>query len=796
MDIKIKLPSIKDLPKPRLIREKGSYGMIDLYDNDISSEVCSVYNEAKKLVPFDEYRNPYWDFLLLSDNFFFGLGQYKKTHTDKYAQELYSIIFKFIDNIFFVRKIGNFSLSYYITFKQYFKQPRKNKKSLFISNILYSSLLEEYLFYNEFNNNFSHTEKITNLFLKNHHYQQSENIEEDIKIFKKEKKEIKLIEYHYSVCDIVSLLNINMENKYDDIFINASVYIWSNKENTSFINAHSRFNLILLAISKLKKNGRLFFYLTKLDSQLVCDLIALLQFYFEEIEIIKPATTRVISDFKLIACSKFKGINDIKKYQDLITLSQEWHGTESSCGLDIKEGPSKDKEYVTKIFNYKNNLQFIKDFIVQEDIVKLETFRKMIDNYHYVKNGGGERAEKNLILKIFRRSLDFLKKNNIPLKIKYTNFNKELLDVEFNQNFSDYIRNFNKTDSKITMKKKDYNFKDLDYIENRLKIYKRRQDYMDDKRHYDISKIFLKPYHNLKNIIGKKLGIKISQGFIKMYEILNLFNILPSKRHIKTFHACEAPGQFIMACKYYLKKNNPNISWDWNAQSLSPSFTSALKDDYKLMERNPDKWDFAPDHSGDITKIENIKYYAKYLKEVDLVTFDCGENYSDYFKATYQDKISIDLNIASILMILNGLKKSSNFVIKVFLPQNSKFIISLNYLLYKSFENLHIYKPLQNPNSSEIYLIGKNYRPLEDKIINKLFDYYQKNDYDSFLFDFEKKFISDYESNMVHFTQKNINALTSLIYYDESYDTFKKNNSYVRELQNKNISMWLKKFKI
>ena len=44
------------------------------------------------------------------------------------------------------------------------------------------------------------------------------------------------------------------------------------------------------------------------------------------------------------------------------------------------------------------------------------------------------------------------------------------------------------------------------------------------------------------------------------------------------------------------------------------------------MKDFPDRWIFGDkkDDTGDISKSENIKFYNKYCKDIELLTSDCG----------------------------------------------------------------------------------------------------------------------------------------------------------------------------
>lgn len=803
MSIIIPLPHIENL-EIKLNKTKNSYKVFNIDNSKESEELYSKYLEAKNLKPFGEYKNPYWDFLLLSDNYFFGLGRYNKTHTNIYAQELYKIIYKFTETIFISKEMGKISLTYYPIYKKFI--PSKASKNLFMINKFSLDMFEEYLFFSEYNNHYSYDEENNLIFLKIHTFDKEDIIEEsteDIIRFMKKKPEVKFNIYDENICNLDYFENFVKNNDYrklDNLMIDSDIYLWENKKNRAYYASQGFFNIVIISLENLKKNGNIILKLGSINSQLSLDLIALLQIYFEEVFIIKSSTSRVISDDKILVGKKFLGIKDIEYFLNLKNVLRNWYNYEKSCGLDIKTEPIEGKYYITSIFNYKGNYQNYKDFIDQENNIKFKNFEKIIENYNYVKNEfyfsevNGQKAEKYLIDKLSQRSIQFLKENKIPIKLNYSNINKEILNVYLDLNDRDIYKNFK---NKYKLATSDNDFEKLYKMENNLKIYKRKMDNMNMKKYYDISKIFIKPFKGLnKEVELRTFCKKISQGFIKMYEMLTIFNLI-DKEDFKSFHLCEAPGQFIRACKVYINRNLKNTSWYWNAQSLHPSTGGALEDDYGLIADNPNRWDFGADKSGDITKVRNIKYYSKKFKDYDLVTFDCGFNFDkDTYTQTYQDKVTVQLNFASILMTLSGLKRGGNFVNKIFLPQTLPSIICVNYLVITSFKDVYIYKPLQNPNSSEVYMVAKNFKGIDQEMIDKLFEIYKKKQFKEFFIDLPQDFIEDYTNIITFFIQKNINSLIATYYYYDNDKYFKEEKNYIKKKQKENVVNWLKKFNL
>ena len=339
----------------------------------------------------------------------------------------------------------------------------------------------------------------------------------------------------------------------------------------------------------------------------------------------------------------------------------------------------------------------------------------------------------------------------------------------------------------------NFTLDNIEEITNRLKITKRTLDNISDSQFEDISKK-LKKFITLRHVLETKYTLtKTSQGFIKMFEILKIFNLLniKSKNH-RTFHLCEAPGQFIMATNHYLKTETNNETFDWTRQSLIGN--KALKDNYNLMKKYPTHWDFGPDKNGDITSLNNIKYYGQ-KKEMDLITFDCGFDFGDKTIQTYQDNFTAKLNYCQVLILLQSLKKGGSFVVKVFLPQTVPYIISINYILYCCFKELYLYKPFVNPVASEIYIVGRDFKGIEEKLIERLIDIKNKLKEEDILLNIPLDFLEEYERGIQKFVESNIENITNILYLSKNKKLLS-DKTELAKIRNKNTYNWIDYFDI
>jgi hypothetical protein len=103
-----------------------------------------------------------------------------------------------------------------------------------------------------------------------------------------------------------------------------------------------------------------------------------------------------------------------------------------------------------------------------------------------------------------------------------------------------------------------------------------------------------------------------------------------------------------------------------------------------------------------------------------LLTSDCGLPYGN-------EKYEL-VAFASLLAILYCCPIGSSFVYKVMTPINLPLIYNLFYICYLQFGEMIIFKPLQNSQSREFYLICKNYTPptTASTLFRELLGYLQK----------------------------------------------------------------------
>ena len=138
---------------------------------------------------------------------------------------------------------------------------------------------------------------------------------------------------------------------------------------------------------------------------------------------------------------------------------------------------------------------------------------------------------------------------------------------------------------------------------------------------------------NFINYKYKSLPLKIDMVFLKQWEILNTFRLIPdNSTSFNLLFLCEPSQQSIMACQYWIKHKCYMLkpeNYHWYANTINPSHpshSSTKKDTYKLYDNvydldmiidkdNKDKWLWGDDNSGDITNVKNLKSIQKQIHD-------------------------------------------------------------------------------------------------------------------------------------------------------------------------------------
>ena len=230
---------------------------------------------------------------------------------------------------------------------------------------------------------------------------------------------------------------------------------------------------------------------------------------------------------------------------------------------------------------------------------------------------------------------------------------------------------------------------------------------------------------HLDQLVRKRLkDDTISQAWLKMYEIITDCHLVPNHppKHttFHSFHIAEAPGTFINALNNYIRTKTTYTDFEWDAQSLHTKGTR-IGDQFGLIKRHPQRWDWGATGDGDITSIRNIKYYKQRVSSrprISLMTSDAGLA----MKESGYEKVAF----ASLLAILDILPSGASMVYKILTPIDEPLILNLIYVAYCNFKELIFYKPVQNNQSREFYIIGKGYLGTDSTILEAFYDELKK----------------------------------------------------------------------
>ena len=281
----------------------------------------------------------------------------------------------------------------------------------------------------------------------------------------------------------------------------------------------------------------------------------------------------------------------------------------------------------------------------------------------------------------------------------------------------------------------------------------------------------------------KEIPITIDDSFVKLWEILYIFNLIPHNVvNYKILHLCETTGQQIICSKFWAEKNCPKLkmeNYEWMANSLNPYNTmnnpnnpnnfdlsnlitnpnkSLPKiDEFGLIKNNYDKWLWGNDNTGNITNITNIKRIVKDIRTKWLIKNDTIMQIDKIDKIIKNNKLhliicddSTTINNSStdtftmqkkeLSHVINIIACSSiggNCCVKHFIPyknidiynnsntntlDSSIFFIGYLYMYFIAFDSMSLFKPnSSNTDNGEFYVICKGFNGIDDKQMNNLY---------------------------------------------------------------------------
>lgn len=256
----------------------------------------------------------------------------------------------------------------------------------------------------------------------------------------------------------------------------------------------------------------------------------------------------------------------------------------------------------------------------------------------------------------------------------------------------------------------------------------------------------------------------LNRAFLKMWEMLVEFDLIPETENFVSSHLAEGPGSFIQATILYREmmaklgkiksasKDNyygVTLHSDHEHLLMHQEFIKYFAKEphnrlhimeTKSLEELKDLYgggknlSSAPITNGDLTKLNTIRQFAggkvsngsKSLKDVesfakpsDLITSDGG---FDWKRENLQEQEAYKLIFSEILTALKLQKDGGNFVIKIF-ETYTKITIKFIQMLRQVYTQVYISKPYTSRiSNSEKYIVCKGFKKssISSKIITKL----------------------------------------------------------------------------
>lgn len=498
-------------------------------------------------------------------------------------------------------------------------------------------------------------------------------------------------------------------------------------ESDTYLSHDYEMASIYLALCTLQKGGTFIFRLLMTHTiAYMQQLISLLSHFFQNIWAV-PTVIR--ANMIRIVCDGFVGNVDKQFLSDLLNII----GQMNQSTLPVRQILSPDSLIGTDLLNplyahinsyhdrminihtkYLTNIQLLTaaDLIKIYELNKNTTVHQTVDlakKYELKLSDWFVQMSKSIPSRLSR-----LEVFEAPIKIDLVNMGT------------------NNINNEITYGKLDLDLTNLLRVREKLNLYKIGIDSRDSVKWDKITRQ-LNMTQGIIDLIKKNQHIDISRGFVKMYEIIHTYDLIRSAdQTFRSLHICEAPGHFINATQYYVKKFYPELLHEWSASSLNPSHSSnphAFGDNYGFIRNYPSNWHWGPDNSGDLTKTSTIDYFRQtFDSNIDLVTSDCGFGAATRYEYHEQESIMGKVNLAQVIVAICCLRLGGNAVFKMYIPFSTPISVSIVYVLMGFFTDVSVFKPITgSPTNNEIYLVclskkqnltSKSYQNLLSAITN------------------------------------------------------------------------------
>jgi 23S rRNA U2552 (ribose-2'-O)-methylase RlmE/FtsJ len=267
-----------------------------------------------------------------------------------------------------------------------------------------------------------------------------------------------------------------------------------------------------------------------------------------------------------------------------------------------------------------------------------------------------------------------------------------------------------------TENRKKYRFKALDVIKEELSTAKSKLDTEYEKKRFGTFWSSFDPFKNERQTVAE-IGctLNVSNAWLKCYEILNYYKLLPDKPHNKFLHFDNAafPGSFVISTHHLVKTRYKwGPLYNWKASSLLAANelnASPLEDKYGLYSAFKQNWLMSDSNNGDVLIEANQRDFCKQIGgQVDLYTSDLGFDVSSDYNN--QESLQLPANIGQIISGLVTLRKGGAFITKQYTTFEPS-TVSVMYAVSQFFDEFYICKPITSRMAnSETYLVGKGFK--------------------------------------------------------------------------------------
>lgn len=318
----------------------------------------------------------------------------------------------------------------------------------------------------------------------------------------------------------------------------------------------------------------------------------------------------------------------------------------------------------------------------------------------------------------------------------------------------------------------------------------------------------------------------LSRGFYKLWELLIMFNLVPTdKNNFISAHLAEGPGAFMQATimfrdmfvdKKHNTKNDKYYAITLHDEQLKqhiPQMEQKFMDYY--ANEKPKRVEIQKTVSlkdikggskktnGDLTKTHTIKQFAGNFvdNKADLITADGGFNWLD--ENTQEQEASI-LILGEILTALNIQEKNGSFIVKFF-ETFTTLSCKLILILKQFYNDVYIVKPLMSRESnSEKYVVCMGFTGYNSQVkkLMSILDIWNKQKLTDvrYLFDifvdytFDHKYISIIVAINTEIANRQIESINKMVIFINKQDYFGSDYNKFKRSQIKSSQYWNKMY--